>query len=304
MNIPKYPTDVRELPIWKVQIDPTLQPRAQQSEEAIFRYSLSLARGDLFKPIDVFLVDGNYLLVDGGHRLAAYQLEYRDTIPATIHPGGREKAVIFAASANTKHGVPRSDKDMYRAVENVLRNPETGRWSNNRIAKECQVSHPFVGKVRYQMTCNGFKFDSVRVDANGRKMDTTNIGPKRFSAEPLVTAGVPQPDNRAVQPIQGSNTEIEAAVGDREATSSGEPISTEKIEPQDGSRADKPAKGKRVSISQLEGKIREYENLIFLKDEEIYDLKAQNAYLAKKIKDLKEKYLIIENIEIEEEEPA
>jgi hypothetical protein len=135
-------------------------------------------------------------------------------------------------------------------------------------------------------------------------MDTTNIGQKRPSVEPEVSAEVPPPENRIVQPVQDSRTEKAGSVGNREATKSEEVISTEKIEPQNRSQPDKPARQKKVSIGQLEEKIREYENLILLKNEEIYDLKVQNAYLTKKIKDLVEKYPVTENSEIEEEETA
>jgi hypothetical protein len=150
--------------------------RFEQSEETIFRYSLSLARGEKFPPIDVFDLGMNFLLADGGHRLEAYRLEGIERIWARVHPGGRREALIFAAGSNVKHGLLRTNRDKLRVVENVLKDPDLGRWSNNKIAEICAVSQPFVGKVRWQLTCNGYKFNPVRVSSTGREIDTSNIG--------------------------------------------------------------------------------------------------------------------------------
>jgi hypothetical protein len=184
MRVSKSSTVVRNTPIHMILIDSTIQPRVCQSEETIFQYSLSLAKGDPFPPIDVFELGGKYLLADGGHRLAAYLLEERDTIPARIHQGGRKEALIFAAGSNAKHGLLRTNQDKHRVVENVLKDPELGKMSNNQIAEICAVSQPFVGRVRWQLTCNGFKFDSVRVSSNGREIQTASIGQKKLSAKP------------------------------------------------------------------------------------------------------------------------
>jgi hypothetical protein len=135
-------------------------------------------------------------------------------------------------------------------------------------------------------------------------MDTTNIGQKRPSVEQKLTAEVSPPENRVVQPTQAGSTETTADGGDQKVTIPEEAISIEKVEPQTMSQPDKPAKEKKVSIKQLQEKLRKYENLILLKDEEIDDLKEQNAYLTKKINELMEKYSVTENSEIEEVETA
>jgi hypothetical protein len=177
---------VKEIPLDQIIVDPTIQPRVEQSEETIFRYSLSLAKGDLFPPIDVFELAGKYLLADGGHRLEAYRLEGRDTIPGRIHQGGRKEALAFAAGSNVKHGLLRDNKAKHRVVENVLKDPELGLLSNNKIAEICVVSQPFVGRVRWELSCNGYKFDSVRLSSKGREIQTANIGQKKRSAKSKV----------------------------------------------------------------------------------------------------------------------
>jgi hypothetical protein len=183
MKVPKDQIVVREVSVDLVLSDPAVTARFEPSEETIFRYSLCLAKGDNFPPIDVFDLGMNYLLADGGHRLEAYRLECIDKIWARVHPGGRSEALIFAAGSNVKHGLLRTNRDKHRVVENVLKHPDLGKMSNNKIAEICAVSQPFVGRVRWQLTCNGFKFESVRVGSNGRQIETANIGQKKPSAK-------------------------------------------------------------------------------------------------------------------------
>ena len=183
-TVKKSESVVKEIPLDQIFENPTIQSRLEKSEKTIFQYSLSLAKGDQFPAIDVFEAGTGYLLVDGGHRKEAYLLEDRDTILAQIHQGGATEALIFAAGANAKHGLLRSNQDKHRVVENVLKHPELGKMSNNKIAEICAVSQPFVGRVRWQLTCNGFKFDSVRVSSNGREIQTASIGQKKLSAKP------------------------------------------------------------------------------------------------------------------------
>lgn len=90
-----------------------------------------------------------YKLADGFHRVAAYQasgaLDY--ALPADVRQGTRRDAVLFACGANATHGLPRSSEDKENAVLTLLRDGEWGQWSNREIARRCQVSHDFVGKV-------------------------------------------------------------------------------------------------------------------------------------------------------------
>lgn len=65
-------------------------------------------------------------------------------------------------------------------------------------------------------------------------------------------------------------------------------------------QAEKPTKEKKIPRTELEEKIRQYEKLIILKDEEIDDLKAQNAELLKEIDELMAQNAVTENFEMAE----
>jgi len=65
-------------------------------------------------------------------------------------------------------------------------------------------------------------------------------------------------------------------------------------------QAEKPAKEKKIPRTELEEKIRQYEKLIILKDEEIDDLKSQNEKLQNQIEDLMAINAVTENFEMVE----
>ena len=166
-----------------IELDDQIQPRVEQKEEVILEYAENLANGAEFPPVDVFYDGETYWLADGFHRYQAYALENRDTIPAIIYKGGRREAIIHAAGANATHGVPRSNADKRRVVGNMLKDPEFNIESDNTIAEWCKVSQPFVSKMRKEFTYNGYKFESVRKCADGRIMETSNIGAKPKTGE-------------------------------------------------------------------------------------------------------------------------
>jgi len=153
-------------------------------------------------PVVVFYDGAAYWLADGFHRVAAYAKAGRAIIRAEVNQGTRRDAVLYACGANAKHGLRRTNADKRRAVETLLRDEKWSLWSDNEIAKRCGVSHPFVGKVRAETsTCNGYKSDdatAVRTGADGRAINTANIGKRAPAADP--PAPPPAPAQRVEAP--------------------------------------------------------------------------------------------------------
>jgi len=195
----------KDIPIDKIIVDPSISSRIQLSEETIFKYAQSLFNGDQFPPIDLYYNGSDYVLADGTHRLEAYRLENRDTIPAKVYEGGRNEAFVHAAGSNVKHGLLRNNRDKHHVVENVLKDSTLGVLSDNKIAEICAVSQPFVGKVRKMLTYNGYKFPEKRKTSDGRQMDTTNIGCNRNQNPQPIDASV----GEALENVQQSANETE-----------------------------------------------------------------------------------------------
>jgi hypothetical protein len=69
-------------------------------------------------------------------------------IAADIRPGTLRDALLYSISANSDHGLPRSNADKRKAVAFLLADGEWSRWSDREIARHCQVDHKVVGRMR------------------------------------------------------------------------------------------------------------------------------------------------------------
>jgi hypothetical protein len=127
------------------------QVRRALSETVIREYADALAQGAEFPPIEVYYDETAHWLADGFHRLQAAAQAGRDSIAATLHPGGQRAALLHALGANDTHGYRRTDGDRRHAIELMLADPEWQAWSNREIARQCRVSEFLVRTVRQEL---------------------------------------------------------------------------------------------------------------------------------------------------------
>jgi hypothetical protein len=95
-----------------------------------------------------------YVPVDGFHRIsAAREVWPRDAeLPCIcVGSGSLREAILRAAGVNAEHGVRRTDADKRRAVLQVLSDAEWVNWSDNKIAKICNVGNRLVGVLRREL---------------------------------------------------------------------------------------------------------------------------------------------------------
>jgi hypothetical protein len=173
-----------------------LSCRAREDQQVVDDYADAIARGEELPPVVLFKEADVYWLADGRHRLQAASQAGHTTIKATVRIGTRRDAILAAAGAHAKHGLPRTADDKRRAVRRLLEDAEWSRWSDNAIARHCSVSNHFVTKERAHL---GTIQDATRqlrtrlASRNGTTytIDTTNIRRKRV--DPTVL-GVPAVD--------------------------------------------------------------------------------------------------------------
>jgi hypothetical protein len=139
-----------------------------------------------FPPVVLFVdPKGVHHLADGYHRCAAAEAAGLTEIAAEVRQGTRKDALLYAVGANASHGLKRTNADRRKAVMLLLADASWGKRSDNWIAKQANVSQPFVSKLR--ATSNVIS-DPVRETADGRMVDTTEIG--KDSGEPTPDARV------------------------------------------------------------------------------------------------------------------
>ncbi len=173
-----------KLEISKIRTDGDTQARYEVYPDIVLEYAEVMEEFECkgcprFPQIVVFFDGENYWLGDGFHRLAAAIKCKLYEIDCEIRQGTQRDARLYAASANTEHGLQRNNEDKRIAVRVLLEDDEWRDWSDHSIADHCGVSQPFVGKIRevlYPPTDNRYQSNSARVGRDGRTINTENIG--------------------------------------------------------------------------------------------------------------------------------
>jgi hypothetical protein len=132
----------------KIRIDGGTQPRAELNQATVDEYAEAIKTGAQLPPVTLFYDGAHYWLADGFHRYFGAKAAGRTTIHEDITPGTLREAILYSLSANSKHGLRRSNADKRRAVQTLLDDAEWGAWSDNELARRCAVSVSFVGDVR------------------------------------------------------------------------------------------------------------------------------------------------------------
>lgn len=177
-----------------IRNDGETQARVAISEDLVAEYRQVLADGGELDPITLFFDSTDYWVGDGHHRLLAYIADDRASIPAEVRQGTQRDAQHYALFwANKKHGKPRTNADKRNIVVKALADPEWSKWSDRRIADEAGLSHPFVAKVRAELTGN-VSSERTYTTKHGIEatMDTSNIG-KGKKGEKAAAAPAPSP---------------------------------------------------------------------------------------------------------------
>ena len=124
-------------------------PRDHVDEEVVYDYSERMKAGAEFPPV-VLIRDseGQIRLADGRHRYEAAKKCCLAEINAVVLEGSEREAILFAVGANAVHGMRRTNADKRKAVMILFQDPEWRQWSDNEIAKRCNVSWDLVKSVR------------------------------------------------------------------------------------------------------------------------------------------------------------
>lgn len=175
----------------EIKLDDDLQPRIKINPSTVSDYARAMRQGDEFPPIEVYLVDGDYLLIDGYHRFHAAKKEKWTKISCNVHTGTKREAILHSAGMNATHGDRRTRQDMHYSVERVLKDSICQAWSDRAIATTCHVSHTFVAKIRKNLTGNVASENDKKERAYTSKhgtsatMETSKIGKKQDTTVPV-----------------------------------------------------------------------------------------------------------------------
>ncbi|MFP1632911.1 ParB/RepB/Spo0J family partition protein [Zhengella sp. ZM62] len=161
-------TDLRALPLDKVRTMPTVfQPRMEAvSEKHVGDLRSALRNLDDLTPILVLPVDDHVVVIDGHHRLEAYQMEGREEIPVEFFGGTVQDALLRSGSANSCVTLPLTLEQRvnfaWRLV--VLRDPQRQPpwlFSRRDIVRSASVSQGTVAAMRRTANSLGEDADEI-----------------------------------------------------------------------------------------------------------------------------------------------
>lgn len=199
--------------ISQIRTDGETQPRVDLDQATIAEYTAAYRAGAKFPPISLFYDGESFWLADGFHRLAAAKAAGRTTIHEDITPGTLRDAILYSLSANSKHGLRRSNADKRRAVQTLLDDSEWGSWSDHELARRCAVSVSFVGDVR-KSHCSPTTVTTQQARTVKTKhgttttMNTANVGKKSKPEEPEKPAKPTPPPEPEYTPLDAAQDQI------------------------------------------------------------------------------------------------
>lgn len=143
-----------------------------RSKHAIEDYASAYAEGVKLPAVEVFLVDGRMVLVDGDHRVKARRtIDAPGVVATCVGEGSLEDALRYALKGtNRGHGLRLSPEDCRRRVFLALDSKIWDSPSANALGADLGISHHTASKYMGEWeAAQGVEPPAVRTDSKGRK---------------------------------------------------------------------------------------------------------------------------------------
>jgi ParB-like chromosome segregation protein Spo0J len=142
------------LPLDTLYIEDAIYPRAMFNPYVVEDYATLYReeeRGDPFPPLDVFVIDGQYYVVDGVYRLRAAQEAGRTHLACRLHRGTWTEALLFAIQANLQRGHPYGPSDKIQIVTRLLELPAYAQTSDREMCRWVGMSKEDIRRIRHHL---------------------------------------------------------------------------------------------------------------------------------------------------------
>ena len=195
---------MKTINIKTIRIDGGTQSRVEINNEIVTEYAEAIKTGSEFPAVVVFNDGVDNWLADGFHRFHAHNQAGKASIAADVRPGTVRDAKLFSFGANGRHGQRPTNADKRKSVSEMLADSEWAKWSQERIAKTCEVSIGLVSKMVHELASlhgEEIKPATRTVERNGKtyEQNTANIGKAAVADSaapakpaPTVAANAPQ----------------------------------------------------------------------------------------------------------------
>ncbi len=200
----------------KIRITEEAQSRVALNQDAVAEYAEAYKSGAMLPPVTLFFDGSDFWLADGFHRYFGAKAAGQTTIHEDITPGTLRDAILYSLSANSKHGLRRSNADKRRAVQTLLDDPEWCKWSDSEIARRCAVGADMVAHARKPIirstddsepetrtvTRNGKTYEQKKKDGGKKSKPAEAAKAEETPAEPA------EPAPPEYTPLDAANDQI------------------------------------------------------------------------------------------------
>lgn len=143
---------LKTLNILSIRIDSGTQSRVEMNEQTVSEYADAMKEGAEFPPLVVYHDGTEYYLADGFHRLIAAQRADKTSFPCEVIAGTLRDAILASLSANSSHGLRRTNADKRKAVLTILQDDEwLLTYTLREISKLCNVSYQLVANIKEEL---------------------------------------------------------------------------------------------------------------------------------------------------------
>lgn len=141
---------VVRLPLGALYSDPAFSPRIGLAKGHVQELARSIRHGTDLDPIKVWKdhSTSRWIIIDGGHRVAAYRLQEAKDIPARIYTGDRNGARLEAGRDNSKTSFPWSTSECTQYAWGLVID---GAGSKRQIVQASNVSTGTVTNMRKRL---------------------------------------------------------------------------------------------------------------------------------------------------------
>lgn len=139
---------MRVVKLDEIRIDGGTQGRVVIDQSTVYKYKEDMEEGDKFPPLSTVYDGTTFWLVDGFHRYHAYRLLGQREVEVQWKPGTQQEAQVLSFGQNARHGLPRTNADKRKVVEEAIAHVALKDATDAEIARVCAVSKPFVASVR------------------------------------------------------------------------------------------------------------------------------------------------------------
>lgn len=169
-----------KLKLKDIRLDGDTQPREYISQDLVDDYAEALLEDNVFPPLVVFNDGANYWLACGFHRYFANKKAGFLDVECDVRTGTLREAQLYSLGTNSTHGMRRTNGDKRKSVMKMLNDIEWNEWSDNEIAKHCDVSGVYVGRIRKSVGLE--KTERKYIDKHGNEA-TMKV---RAPSEPVI----------------------------------------------------------------------------------------------------------------------